>query len=482
MSLVDGGKFIRTSHKSHHKTAQLFWTRIQKHLTLEKYGGWYSTPDEAFITQKDIKETDGKMYNIHNGHRLEYIQEENYVFEFGQFLDEIEHWAKGALNEPAAVLKEIEARRAEGRTKLSVSRPRRRVNWGVVVPDDQDHTMYVWFDALINYLTAAGFNGEQLNFWPPQMQVLGSDIDRFHCIYWPAMLLAAGLDLPQKMFIHGHWTRDGTKMSKSLDNFVTPELLLEVVDGQSDAVRWFCLKHAMNRNTDFQEELLRIQSDADLSNKIGNLLSRSTGKLNPSGGYPVFYPDHMPRDDTGEMYLVDFVQSLPDRFAELINAGQLPSAMGLIIRTIEAGNSMLTKERLFKLDRSNLQERMRADSAVHACYELLRVCAILLQPATPNIANKILNRLGIPLESRLFEDACDSFCGLDGEEFERVGRLLGPPQGYIYKSSQLVLKERQSLAKYAFYTSVKRNSHQLFCLGINSSRLSTTRRSIPPRS
>ena len=117
------------------------------------------------------------------------------------------------------------------------------------------------------------------------------------------------------------------------------------------------------------------------------------------------------------------------------------------MRTIDEGLSMLSQEKIFKLDRNILSERMRADSAIHACYETLRVCAILMQPATPLISNKILNRLGIPLESRLYDDACDSFSGLYGEQFERVGRLLGPPQGNIYKSSALVKKEKEEIIR-----------------------------------
>ena len=145
--------------------------------------------------------------------------------------------------------------------------------------------MYVWFEALINYLTAARFEGSKMAFWPPQVQILGRDIDRFHCIFWPAMLLAAKLPLPRKIFIHGHWTRDGMKMSKSLDNFVTPDELLESVGNQPDAVRWFLVAHAKFQNTDFNTELLRIQSDVIFGNKLGNLLNRATSKkCNPRIG------------------------------------------------------------------------------------------------------------------------------------------------------------------------------------------------------
>ena len=125
------GRFIRTSDLEHHKTAQIVWNRIRKNITVEKYSGWYSTPDEAFIGTKEIEEKDGKKYNSTNGHLLEYIEEENYVFDFAEYLDEIENWAKSALNEPKLILREIEDRRKEGRTKLSISRPTRRVPWGV---------------------------------------------------------------------------------------------------------------------------------------------------------------------------------------------------------------------------------------------------------------------------------------------------------------------------------------------------------------
>ncbi|CBY38518.1 unnamed protein product [Oikopleura dioica] len=438
---LDDAIFMRTTTSEHHQAAQKLWTRLRSKgfIKMQNYEGWYSTPDEAFVGAKEIIEKDGKHFSAVNGHKLEWVSEENYIFEFEPFLNEIQSWIVKAVAPDAAkiLIDELKDRRKTGNMSLSISRPRNRVPWGVAVPNDANHTMYVWFEALINYLTAAGYGkhgNNALEFWPPQLQVIGIDIARFHCIFWPAMLLAAELPLPKKVFVHGHWTRDGMKMSKSLDNFVTPKELLELVGNQSDAVRWFCLKHATLKNVDFQDELLRIQSDADLANKIANLLSRTTSKnLNPSGAYPTLFPDSLLNAPDGEKYLIETVQELPELYASFVNAGQLPNAMNCVIRAIEEGLQFMTNEKIFKLDRDIKSERMKKDSALHACYELLRVSAILLQPAIPQISSKILNRLGIPLENRYFEDAEDSFSGMDGEQFERVGRLLGPQQGHLFK-------------------------------------------------
>ena len=154
-----------------------------------------------------------------------------------------------------------------------------------------------------------------------------------------------------------------------------------------------------------------------------------------------------PVKEDGEYYLVSDVQQLPDEFARLVNEGKLTNALALVIHNVQEALAFLTTEEIFRLDRNDLQQRMRADSAIHACYELIRVCAILLQPATPTIAAKCLNRLGIPMESRMLEDARDSFCALDGEKFERVGRLLGPPQGMIFKTSIVAKKEKADVAR-----------------------------------
>ncbi|CBY19815.1 unnamed protein product [Oikopleura dioica] len=344
---LDDAIFMRTTTSEHHQAAQKLWTRLRS---------------KGFI----------KMQNYEgcavNGHKLEWVSEENYIFEFEPFLNEIESWIVKAVAPDAAkiLIDELKDRRKTGNMSLSISRPRNRVPWGVAVPNDANHTMYVWFEALINYLTAAGYgkhDNNALEFWPPQLQVIGIDIARFHCIFWPAMLLAAELPLPKKVFVHGHWTRDGMKMSKSLDNFVTPKELLELVGNQSDAVRWFCLKHATLKNVDFQDELLRIQSDADLANKIANLLSRTTSKnLNPSGAYPTLFPDSLLNAPDGEKYLIETVQGLPELYASFVNAGQLPNAMNCVIRAIEEGLQFMTNEKIFKLDRDILSERMKKDS------------------------------------------------------------------------------------------------------------------------
>ncbi|CAG5097262.1 Oidioi.mRNA.OKI2018_I69.XSR.g15001.t1.cds [Oikopleura dioica] len=452
---LDDAIYMRTTNPEHHEAAQKLWSRLRSkgHIRIKNYEGWYSTPDESFVGNKEIVEKDGKHFSSVNGHQLEWISEENYIFDFEPFLSEIEAWIEKAVTPDVAkvLIDELKERRNTGNTSLSISRPRKRVPWGVAVPDDPNHTMYVWFEALINYLTAAGYARHEnaLDFWPPQLQVLGIDIARFHCIYWPAMLLAADLPLPKKVFVHGHWTRNGMKMSKSLDNFVTPKELLELVGNQSDAVRWFCLKHATLKNVDFQDELLRIQSDSDLANKIANLLSRTTSKnLNPSGAYPTLFPDSLLDRPDGEKYLIETVQELPEVYAKFVDQGQLPSAMNCVIRAVEEGLQFMTNEKIFKLDRDIKSERMQKDSAIHACYELLRVSAILLQPAIPQISSKILNRLGIPLENRFYEDAEDSFSGMDGDQFERVGRLLGPNQGHLFKTSALVKKEIEQMAKF----------------------------------
>ena len=212
-----------------------------------KYEGWYCVSDETFTTQVEDVHRDGQTVKIssESGNPVEWYQEENYMFKMSEFTERILGW----LEENSQVIKPkifydlTKHWVSQGLQDLSISRPRNRLEWGIQVPDDDTQTVYVWFDALLNYLTAARYLEGYKFIWPPDTQVLGKDILKFHTIYWPAFLMAAELDLPKSFLVHSHWTIDDQKMSKSKGNVVDPFVVSETFG--PEALRYYLLREAV---------------------------------------------------------------------------------------------------------------------------------------------------------------------------------------------------------------------------------------------
>ena len=230
-------------------------------------------------------------------------------------MDQIEHYILNAVNCSSHVQENLidHVRWLKNdpiRAKLSVSRPIARHSWGIPVPNDPQHVMYVWFDALINYLTSAQMsNQSKTSYWPPSVQIVGEEISRFHCIYFPAILLAAGYELPESVFVHGHWTVNGEKMGKSKANFVSLPEMAEIVDFQYDGIRWALLSATGHGSADYSNDMLR---NVTLS-RISNLLKLSTDhNSNPLQIYPKFTLRYIPDDE-----IVFIVKSLPGQFKRL---------------------------------------------------------------------------------------------------------------------------------------------------------------------
>lgn len=331
------------------------------------------------------------------------------------------------------------------RAKLSVSRPIARHSWGIPVPNDPQHVMYVWFDALINYLTSAQMsNQSRTSYWPPSVQIVGEEISRFHCIYFPAILLAAGYELPESVFVHGHWTVNGEKMGKSKANFVSLSEMAEIVDFQYDGIRWALLTATGHGSADYSNDMLR---NVTLS-RISNLLEISTDhNSNPLQIYPKFTLRHIPDDE-----IVFIIKSLPGQFKQLVSDGKIEKALGMTIETIDRGCSIMEKSRPETFDLANPTDRAKLntgnffflgiimkilDSVIFTIYELLRVCAILLQPAIPESSTNILNRLGVPLHLRNIEHAESSFLSTS----EYIGNELGPVSEILYRTESPKLKK-----------------------------------------
>lgn len=271
--------FIRTSDKIRHwPGAQKLWANGKKDIYLKKYTGFYCVGCEGFITEREL--VDGLCPE----HKIEpeKVEEENYFFKLKNYRDDIKKLIEkneirilpeSRKNEVMNLLKDAE--------DFSISRPKEKISWGIPVPDDPNQIQYVWFDALASYITAIGYGRDESSFakwWPADIHVIGKGILRFHAIYWPGMLLSAGLPLPKSIFVHGYLTIDGEKISKSLGNVISPE---EVVKKYGvDPVRYYLLREIPSyEDGDWAEKKFKARYNADLANNLGNLVSRSVALI-----------------------------------------------------------------------------------------------------------------------------------------------------------------------------------------------------------
>ncbi len=279
---ISNNDFIRTSDEARHwPAASALWKRLVENGDIYKksYHGLYCVGHEAFITEKDL--TDGKCAD--HGQAPEVIEEENYFFKLSRYTEKIRHAIESGEMEivPVARKNEILALLREGLEDVSFSRPAKDISWGISVPGDPEQTMYVWCDALTNYISALGYGSGHddlfQNFWPADIHIIGKDILRFHAAIWPAMLLSAGLPLPKKIAAHGFVTSGWQKMSKTLGNVVDPFAMIEKYG--ADTVRYYLLREISTfEDGDFMEEKLRVAYNANLANGLGNLVSR-VGKM-----------------------------------------------------------------------------------------------------------------------------------------------------------------------------------------------------------
>ncbi len=278
-------RFIRTTDEDHIKAVQHIFQKCYENgdIYLGKYEGWYCVGCEEFKTETEIKDLDYKC-PIHQK-KCEKIVEESYFFRLSKYTDKLlELYEKNPdFIQPDYRRNEVIAFVKQGLKDLSVSRKRDRVKWGIPVPFDENHTIYVWFDALTNYLTAVGYPDTQSQmfktFWPADVHIVGKDILRFHAVYWPAFLMSAGLEIPRKVFAHGWWTVEGKKMSKSLGNVVDPFDAAKKYG--VDELRYFLLREVpFGLDGDFSQKAIIGRINSDLANDLGNLISRSLTMIN----------------------------------------------------------------------------------------------------------------------------------------------------------------------------------------------------------
>jgi len=276
---VSNDRFIRTTDKGHEQRAQLIWKALEHDIYKAKYTGWYDVKEETFIPES---QADPERMKPDHPQAYQKLEEENYFFKLSGYSDKIRAAIESGTFKivPETRRNEILAVLRKGLDDISISRPKEKLEWGIPVPGDKSQVMYVWFEALMNYITVLGYpeHKDFKEYWPAQTQVVGKDIIRFHAAIWPAMLYSLGLPLPQQLYVHGFITMNGEKMSKSIGNVVSPKEI--VAKYGVDAFRYYFLRHIPSYNDgDFTWEAFEAAYNNELANELGNAVQRTAAMI-----------------------------------------------------------------------------------------------------------------------------------------------------------------------------------------------------------
>ncbi len=389
---VTNDVFIRTTQERHYAAAKALWNKLLEngYIYLGHYEGWYSVRDEAFYDEKEL--VNGKAPT---GADVEWMKEESYFFKLSAFQEPLLKWYEDHPQFIAPDSRRNEVLRfvEGGLQDLSISRT--SFSWGVPVPGNDKHIMYVWLDALTNYITALGYPDENHDlykqFWNHTTHVVGKDILRFHAVYWPAFLMAANLPLPQQIFAHGWWTNEGVKISKSLGNTIDPIELIETFG--IDAVRYFLVREVpFGQDGDFSRQNLINRLNTDLANAYGNLVQRVLSFVNKNAGAAV--PNHQPFSQE-EQELLDS----PLHVLAQINIMQTHKYAELVWTLIARGNQYMDSNKPWELKKT---DEVKMNHCLYILCELIRKIAILTQPLAPIASGKILDQLAITGNKRQF--------------------------------------------------------------------------------
>ena len=411
--------FIRTTEKRHYASCQALWEKLAASgdIYLGKYAGWYSVRDEAFYAEDETTVgPDGKRRAGPVNNEVAWVEEPSYFFKLSAWGDRLlEFYDKNPrFIAPPSRRNEIISFVKGGLQDLSVSRT--SFSWGVPVPGDSKHIMYVWLDALTNYITECGFPDAKnplWRFWPADVHVVGKDIIRFHCVYWPAFLMSAGVAPPKRVFASGWWTTEGQKISKSLGNAIDPVAVSQ--EFGLDAVRYFLLREVpFGNDGDFQRRALIGRLNADLANAYGNLCQRVLSIVAKNCGGAVPPKGALTPDDDA---LLGRARGLLAIVRAEIDEQAFHRALTSVWEVIADANRYVDAQAPWTLAKT---DPARRDTVLWVLAETIRRVTLLVQPFMPGSTAKILDQLAVPAESRGF----DRF---DAEL--SVGTLLPVPQG-----------------------------------------------------
>jgi methionyl-tRNA synthetase len=399
--------FIRTTEPRHIEAAQAIWKRLidRGEIYLGAYEGWYAIRDEAFYAESELtKGPDGEKL-APTGAPVEWVEEPSYFFRLSAWQDRLlEFYEKHPdFIAPNSRRNEVTSFVKGGLQDLSVSRV--SFKWGVPVPDDADHVMYVWLDALTNYITAAGFpdteSASYKKFWPADIHMVGKDILRFHAVYWPAFLMAAELDPPKRVFAHGWWTNDGQKISKTTGNVIKPHDLVERYG--LDQIRYFLLREVpFGNDGDFSHQSMVTRMNSELANDYGNLAQRALSMIakNLKGITPE--PGAFTDDDQA---MLSAAGELPEALRPLMDAQAFHEALERIWVVIRSANVYVDRQAPWVLRKTDAP---RMGTVLYVLAETIRRLAIMTQPFMPDASAKMLDAVASPADKRSFGDVTDT--------------------------------------------------------------------------
>ena len=398
-------RFIRTTDADHHEASKEIWRRMEAagDIYLDTYSGWYSVRDERFFVESETALVDGTRIAVETGTPVTWTEEQTYFFRLSAYADKLlaHYEANPDFIAPDVRRNEVVSFVSGGLRDLSISRT--SFDWGVKVPEHPDHVMYVWVDALTNYLTGVGYPDTESElfrrYWPADLHMIGKDIIRFHTVYWPAFLMSAGIDLPRRVFAHGFLLNRGEKMSKSVGNVVDPVTLVDTFG--LDQVRYFLLREVpFGQDGSYSEDAIITRINTDLANELGNLAQRSLSMVakNLDGIVPT--PGAFTTDDTELLAVAD---GLLERVRAEFDNQAMHVALEAIWLMLGAANRYFSAQQPWVLRKSDAEaDQARFATVLYTTSEAVRIAALLIQPVMPESASKLLDLLGQPQDQRSF--------------------------------------------------------------------------------
>jgi len=406
--------FIRTTEARHKRAVQELWRRLldRNEIYLGAYAGWYATRDEAFYAEAEL--VDGKAPT---GAPVEWVEEPSYFFRLSAWQDRLLSFYDEHPNfvAPESRRNEVVSFVKGGLNDLSVSRT--TFKWGVPVPNDDDHVMYVWLDALTNYMSAVGFPDENAEtfrkFWPADVHVVGKDILRFHAVYWPAFLMAAGIAPPKRVFAHGWWTNEGQKISKSLGNVIDPHALIHHYG--LDQTRYFLLREVpFGNDGDFSHAAMVRRMNSDLANDYGNLCQRVLSMIAKNCGGKVPVPGTPSAEDRR---LLESASKLLGSCRSHMEKQACHLALEAIWQVVGDANRYVDAMAPWALRKT---DAARMASVLYTLAETIRRLALLTQPFMPDSSSVVLDLLAVPKSKR-------EFAHLANDQALAEGTMVPPP-------------------------------------------------------
>jgi methionyl-tRNA synthetase len=412
--------FIHTTEERHHRASQAIWERMEKNgdIYLDKYAGWYSVRDEAYYAEDETHLNEQKVrVASKTGTPVEWVEEESYFFKLSAYADKLlKLYERPNYVLPKERLNEVASFVRGGLQDLSISRT--TFDWGVKVPSNDKHIMYVWVDALTNYITGIGFpdeNDEKFKrYWPAALHVIGKDIVRFHAVYWPAFLMSAGIEVPQRIFSHGFLFNRGEKMSKSVGNVIDPFALADAYG--VDQLRYFFMREVpFGQDGNYSHEAIVNRINADLSNDLGNLAQRSLSMVGKAFDGTLPEPGEF---TTADKTILAAADDMIGAAREHMKTQQLHQVLNAVWSVVADANRYFASEEPWAKAKTDPK---RQGTILYVTAEVLRQVAILAQPFMPKSAANMLDQLAIPAGER-------EFAALTPDRRIKPGATLPPPK------------------------------------------------------